>query len=193
MIESPFVHENILDFIRHYKNVFEDGFCEQAISEIKDKDWKRHSYYSYKDDNFVSHDNDLYVLTIQNELQEKIDRKIWDLIYQYICVDFRSDWFNGWNGSTGVRFNRYGLKQEMRAHCDHIHSMFDGEVKGVPTLTVLGCLNNDYEGGEFFICNNKKIELKANEVLIFPSNFMYPHLVTPVTSGNRYSFVSWVW
>jgi len=30
-----------------------------------------------------------------------------------------------------------------------------------------------------------------NRMLIWPSNFMYPHLVKPVTKGIRYSVVSW--
>ena len=30
-------------------------------------------------------------------------------------------------------------------HADHIHSMFDGEKKGIPILSVLGVLNDDYE------------------------------------------------
>ena len=38
-----------------------------------------------------------------------------------------------------------------------------------------------------------KIELKKGDLLIFPSNFMYPHRVEPVLSGIRYSYISWVW
>lgn len=37
----------------------------------------------------------------------------------------------------------------MRKHYDHIHSIFDGQRKGIPVLSMLGILNNDYEGGEF--------------------------------------------
>ena len=81
----------------------------------------------------------------------------------------------------------------MNYHCDHIHSLFDGERKGVPILSCLGLLNDDYEGGEFFILDDLKIELKKGDLLIFPSNFMYPHRVEPVLSGIRYSYISWVW
>lgn len=70
--------------------------------------------------------------------------------------------------------------------------MFDGNKKGIPILTVLGGLNDDYEGGELILCG-EQVELKAGEVLVFPSNFLYPHEVKPVKSGTRYSFVSWVW
>ena len=41
--------------------------------------------------------------------------------------------------------------------------------------------------------NNKKINLNQGDILIFPSVFLYPHKVEPVTKGARYSFVSWAW
>ena len=81
----------------------------------------------------------------------------------------------------------------MALHCDHIHSMFDGNRKGVPILSILGSLNNDYEGGELVFWRDKVVELKAGEIMIFPSNFLYPHEVRMVTKGTRYSFVSWSW
>jgi predicted 2-oxoglutarate/Fe(II)-dependent dioxygenase YbiX len=71
--------------------------------------------------------------------------------------------------------------------------MFDGERKGIPTLSILGALNDDYEGGELVFWESEKIELKAGSIMIFPSNFMYPHRVDTVTKGTRYSYVSWVW
>ena len=39
----------------------------------------------------------------------------------------------------------------------------------------------------------KKIDTKKGDLLIFPSNFLYPHEVEPVTKGVRYSYVSWIW
>jgi hypothetical protein len=65
-------------------------------------------------------------------------------------------------------------------------------------LSIILNLNDEYEGGEFQFFNpqdNKEIireeKLKKGEVLCFPSNFMYPHSVRPITKGNRYSIVSW--
>ena len=57
-------------------------------------------------------------------------------------------------------------------------------------------VNEDYEGGElaFKFPNSKelyKIEKKKNSLIIWPSNFLYPHSVLPVTKGERYSIVSW--
>jgi predicted 2-oxoglutarate/Fe(II)-dependent dioxygenase YbiX len=60
-------------------------------------------------------------------------------------------------------------------------------------LSVVGLLNDDFKGGEFVMFRDVEIKLKRGDLLIFPSNFVYPHRVDPVTEGTRYSFVSWVW
>jgi hypothetical protein len=70
--------------------------------------------------------------------------------------------------------------------------LFDGERKGAPTMTALGFLNDDYEGGDFIMWD-KKIDVNAGDLMIFPSNFLYPHKVNPITKGERYSFVAWSW
>lgn len=53
-------------------------------------------------------------------------------------------------------------------------------------------LNDDYEGGEwgFF---DREIIVKApkGSAVMFPSNFMYPHEIMPVTKGVRYSIITW--
>lgn len=105
-------------------------------------------------------------------------------------------WFSGWEGYTGIKFIRYLPGQEMKVHCDHIHSMFDGERKGVPILSIIGHFNDNYEGGETFMFddkNGKKLDTEQGDLYVFPSCFLYPHYVTPVTKGTRYSYVSWVW
>ena len=81
----------------------------------------------------------------------------------------------------------------MKIHYDHITSLFDGERRGIPVLSVVGLLNDNYQGGEFVLFKDHKIELKVGDILVFPSNFMYPHRVDQITKGTRYSFVSWAW
>jgi len=78
----------------------------------------------------------------------------------------------------------------MRMHYDHIHSLFDGIHKGIPVLSFIGILNEDYTGGELII-NNQKINSKTGDIIIFPSCFLYPHEIKEVKKGTRYSFVSW--
>lgn len=53
-------------------------------------------------------------------------------------------------------------------------------------------LNEDFEGGEFaFFDRELKYKLSKGDAIMFPSNFMYPHEVMPVTKGTRYSIITW--
>lgn len=92
---------------------------------------------------------------------------------------------------SSIRINRYCENTSMDFHCDHISTMFDGKKRGIPILSILGSLNDDYEGGELIFFEDKKITLKAGDVMVFPSNFLYPHKVNTITKGIRYSFVCW--
>jgi len=126
------------------------------------------------------------------KINDFIIRELRSTIKEYI-ESLKFDWFDGWTGYSTIRFNRYFSGQIMQRHCDHIYDMFDGERKGIPILSIIGILNDDYEGGELIMFEDKKIDTKKGDLLIFPSNFLYPHEITPVTKGVRYSYVSWVW
>lgn len=53
-------------------------------------------------------------------------------------------------------------------------------------------LNDDYEGGEFAFFDRELVyKLKKGSVIAFPSNHLYPHEIMPVTSGTRYSIITW--
>ena len=53
-------------------------------------------------------------------------------------------------------------------------------------------LNDDYEGGEFAFFDRELVyNLKKGSCIMFPSNFMYSHEIMPVTSGTRYSIITW--
>ena len=56
-------------------------------------------------------------------------------------------------------------------------------------------LNDDYEGGDFiFLFEGKEypVNLKKNNLLIFPSNFIYHHRISKVTKGVRKAVVGWI-
>jgi len=64
------------------------------------------------------------------------------------------------------------------------------------TLSCIFFVNDDYEGGDLLFetpdkQHNLKIDKISNRMIVWPSNFLYPHCVTPVTKGTRYSIVSW--
>lgn len=188
------LNSQLKNYVVKYSGFFDESFCKDIVLSIESVNWNLHNFYNARTKQTQSHDHELSVSYEQVPLKTQLDQAIWNILQQYVTKDmaYMSDWFNCWTGYSFSRFNRYNESTQMRLHCDHIHSLFDGERKGVPILTVLGALNNDYDGGEFMLCG-EQIEFKAGEVLVFPSNFLYPHEVKPVKSGIRYSFVSWAW
>ena len=68
---------------------------------------------------------------------------------------------------------------------------------GNRTLSAILFLNNDFEGGELYfedVMTNKIYDYKPKPgtLLIWPSNFLFPHGVREVKKGNRFSVVAWV-
>lgn len=60
-------------------------------------------------------------------------------------------------------------------------------------VSVVYYFNDDYEGGEIvFPRFNVEIKPKANQLALFPANYMYNHNVNKVTKGTRYSMVNWM-
>ena len=192
---------NIDDYIAVYPDFLDIQVCEKATGYLNAfSDWTRHTYEvsnssrlengEYTSDK-ISFDDDLWISFIDIPFKQNIQDKLWFAIDEYVKnLDFK--WFDGWNGYSEVRFNKYPKDTKMNLHCDHIRSIFDGRIRGVPILSLIGALNNDYQGGELYICG-QQIELKAGSLVIFPSNFMYPHEVKEVTEGTRFSYVSWVY
>jgi len=64
-------------------------------------------------------------------------------------------------------------------------------------LSIIMNLNNKYEGGDLVFADQKQKEIKrlklnTGSIVFFPSNFMYPHGIQPITKGTRYSIVAWL-
>ena len=78
----------------------------------------------------------------------------------------------------------------MSKHVDNIHHSH-GQSYGYPQLTGLLFLNDNYEGGVIKI-SGESFNTKAGSAILFPSNFIYPHEVTKITQGDRYSITCWM-
>lgn len=187
-------NSQLKDYVKIYDQFLDLDFCKKIVSEIEPLNWAQHYFYDSIQNKNIVNENELSISYEDVSSKEELNTRIWHVISQYLLKDMghMADWIAGWSGYSPCRFNRYDPSTQMKLHCDHIHSLFDGSRKGVPFLSILGALNDDYEGGELIMCG-EHVPLKAGQVLVFPSNFLYPHEVKQVKSGVRYSFVSWVW
>lgn len=185
---------DVRSYVKIYSNFISEDLRVRTVDKLASSNWKKHSYYKSADDQFITHENDL--LVSNEDMPEKfiITLQLKELVKQYMGdVPILGGCWEEIDNFSSIRFNRYEVGTEMRMHCDHIKTLFYGKERGIPITTVLGSLNDDYEGGELVMWEDEVIPLKAGSVIVFPSNFMYPHKVNPVLSGVRYSYVSWVW
>jgi hypothetical protein len=185
-------------YVKHYRSFLDKSLCDKTVHElnsINKSSWEEHKFYNPIKKNLtkLSGDQELSTLFLKKiSTKEIIMEKLWNGIHDYVC-NLKFTWFNGWSAYSEIRFNKYSKNKKMAEHCDHIHSLFEGKEKGIPILSVLGILNDNYEGGEFIMFEKEEVKLKKGDLLIFPSIFLYPHKVEPVKKGTRYSFISWVW
>ena len=184
------VPEHIADYVKLYQ-FLDKEFCKNTVNSINEAAWQKHTYYDYGSNQHKTYEDDLSINTQPNPYKTLIQHRLGEPIQQYI-KELNMSWFTAWNGASNIRFNKYSTGTNMKLHCDHIQTLFDGQLKGIPTLTILGLLNNDFQGGELKLCG-ETINFNTGDVIIFPSNFMYPHEVTTVTQGTRFSYVSWVY
>ena len=188
--------ESLKDYILHLDKWIPKNIIDQSIKELSDNNtWKRHTYTNPTtfEEKSKNADKELDVCYGENlSYLKELHELTWKALEKYIVIEnLGGEAFDGWKGFSQIRFNRYSKNQIMSKHCDHIHSLFTGEIRGIPILSIVGVLNDDYKGGEFIMFDDYEIKFKTGDLIIFPSVFLYPHLVKPVKKGVRYSFVSW--
>lgn len=188
------MNKDLENYVLKIPNILDDAFCKKIIKELQSAHWEINTFYNHKNKKIssVSGAQELDTSYTKIKSNDVIIKKLWLAIHKYIVEFLKFKWFDSWEGYSPLRFNRYSKNQLMMEHCDHIKSLFTGENRGIPVLSLVGLLNNNYTGGEFIMFQDKEYKIKAGEVLLFPSNFLYPHKVLPVKKGIRYSYTSWV-
>jgi PKHD-type hydroxylase len=111
-----------------------------------------------------------------------IDDKIFNEVNQHILIEDHKLSINGF------QFTQYEVGDYFDWHSDSNNTVFKDRI-----CTIVIQLNNDYGGGEFQLrleSNDIDMEFGVGNLFIFPSNII--HRVKPITSGIRYSLVSWL-
>lgn len=173
-------------YIMVYKQAIKPHICTGLIEDIEKREWSTHSWNHYSAQNSISYaDKELDVIHGDKDHMKKISGPISKCLKEY-QEKVKSKFITGF---SDIRFNRYTVGTLIRSHYDHI-PMDNGH--GIPILSIVANLNEGYEGADFIIRNNI-IPLKTGDVVLFPSNFIYPHKVSECEYGTRYSFVSWAY
>lgn len=120
-------------------------------------------------------------------------------IYNYLKTIFFNHYFK-YRQDTGSTFdmlhlNEMSILKYLPGNFFKPH--FDAGKTPIRNMSFILFLNNDYEGGElsFFDpdckTNEYTVDVKPGRLIVWPSYWMFPHGVKPVTKGIRYAIVSW--
>jgi predicted 2-oxoglutarate/Fe(II)-dependent dioxygenase YbiX len=182
--------------LKGFVNVFEDvmslELCDRIIEEYQnDENWLEASVGSGVindavrrvniikiDDPYIVYKNHRKRAQLHFELSEAMFLSIQK--YRQIAPSMSAEKHSGYD------LLRY---QEGDFYKEHT----DSYISNLRHVSCSFILNDDYEGGEFAFLNREfKIKAKKGSVIMFPSNFMFPHEILPVIKGTRYSIITWL-
>ena len=178
------------NFIHIERGLIPKDTCRFVIDSIKNESWSSHLWSSDETDQFSYPTKELDSLESTPSLEDALNPLI-SLSVKYYNDFIGSEKVSQVTCFSPIKFNRYQKGQTMRIHCDHIRSLFEGEVKGIPVLSIIINFNDDYQGGDLIFWDNHKVDLGEGDVVVFPSLFLFPHRIEEVTENIRYSGVAW--
>lgn len=127
----------------------------------------------------IQYDSSKDSLELQEIWQDCYDRQ--NAAVQDYCRRFNIHNLRYWEA---FNFIKYEQGHHFMEHHDHGFSYNC-------TVSLVAYLNDNFEGGElFFRLQGIDYVPKAGDVVLFPSNFMYPHQAKVVHSGTKYSLVT---
>jgi hypothetical protein len=181
------------DYITVFENVLPEDFCDHILNEYANTDlWKSTLTGSGHDPNArncnVIPISQKEVIIQNQEIRAEIDENLFQAVSESLRLyeqsvpgadlEIKED--------SGYELLRYN---EGEFYVEHTDSF-----KEIPrAITCIISLNDDYIGGEIsFFSRELSYKLKKGSVIMFPSNFMYPHEIQKIVSGTRYSIITWL-
>ena len=154
--------DSLKNYILHLDNWIPKNILDKTIVELsEDKNWKQHNFTNSQTLKNIALNGDKE-LNVSNGLKlthlQDLHDLTWKALEKYILLDkISGETFNAWKGFSQIRFNRYNNNQIMSKHCDLIVSLFTGDIRGIPVLSIVAVLNDNYEGGEFIMFDDYEI------------------------------------
>ena len=190
-LASPKSKKSLDEYIFTLDSVVPEELCDRILEEYHDCTfWTSSSVGNGNVDDQIRN-CDIINITENIVLQKNFDvRKKLDEDF-YVCASTAINEYRklfpevASEIDTGYNLLRYKEGQFYTQHTDS----FKSQQRSVSCSFLL---NDDYEGGEFaFFDREIIIRGGKGSIVMFPSNFMFPHEIMPVTSGTRYSIITW--
>ena len=191
-------YPNLKDHIFEY-DLLSDQECDQIVSLLDSREWGEFSWYQDFEQVDIDKESNMKSTVTAPEAVDIIQPHVNDELFnafheKYNYHDVEDDQTSGsfWEACSGIKFNKYDVGDYLSPHYDHIRDFFEGQFRGIPVTSVVGVLNDDFEGGEFRFWKEHTVNIKKGSVLVFPALYLFPHEVMPVTKGTRYSWIQWI-
>jgi|TARA_R100001143_G_C3348857_1_gene128361 hypothetical protein len=187
---------NLKDYIKCYENIIDKKLCAEIMKEFTEAEdigiIKETTGIKDTTTEYYRVVGDFYRVGcyIKRELPKDTGGEIFDA-HAKILKSYEKE-FNHVSGTgdgwTDTGFHHLIYKGSEKGECkEHVDHTFSPRVLSCSII-----LNDNYEGGDFsFFGGEHIIPKKAGSAVIFPSNFCYPHAVTPVNNGVRHSVITW--
>jgi predicted 2-oxoglutarate/Fe(II)-dependent dioxygenase YbiX len=171
------------DYILVVPNVVPDELCEEIIKEYETLNiWKDAVIGS--DSNFAS-DKNVRNCQIAKISIKEVDEAVFKCAGAALHEFLKTFPNCNVNQDCGYDLLKYS---EGDFYVQHV----DSSSENVRSVSCSFLLNDEFEGGEFAFFDKKvKPKITKGSAIMFPSNFMYPHEITPIVSGTRYSIITW--
>lgn len=177
--------KTLSDYVHVYP-VATKAQCDAILSAVKDRPYHRAMTVTPQGDYVIDTDRTNSNMRITGtQGLESIDGDLFNIFgdgaRQYLDLHRNCTL----SSDEGYSLLKYEVGEEYKEHTDSGSGMFR-------TLSAILYLNDDYAGGELVFPElDLVIKPKAGNLLLFPSNFSYIHKSTPITSGTKYSVVTW--
>ena len=174
---------SIDQYIKVYENFIPIDVCNDIIKQSKFEDFKRAEIMAGE----IADHRKCYFKKLDSKFETDIFNVVGKIIESY-KNEFRWSFSGTKIQDTGYDHLLYlaAANGTYKEHVDH----YDLNPR---ELSVSMILNDNYDGGDFSFFDGQVIKKKKQgSVVAFPSNFCFPHAVTPVSNGDRHSIITWI-
>lgn len=188
----PKPNSSLEKFIHLFDDVMSEDLCDRILKEYSNcPDWSNTAVGGSVDQPTTNNElRNCQVIpissTINSDIRSQIDEEIFEVVgkiskkYQELHPECHVV------TDSGYDLLKY---DEGQFYVQHTDSFFQSP----RSLSCSILINDEYEGGQFaFFDREMMITGKKGSCIVFPSNFMFPHEIMPVTKGTRYSIITWL-
>jgi len=181
----------LTDYIQVFENIVPNELCDAILHEFSnEKEWVQTVVGKGREDRNIRSATTIvmsypHVIEVNKPIRAELDAKMFTCAVTAIAKYNEKFSLAKIEQDTGYELLKY---KEGEFYTQHTDSFKDRP----RAVSCSFALNDNYEGGEWGFFNQEKvIKVPKGAAVLFPSNFMYPHEIMPITKGTRYSCITW--